>query len=184
MYDWIELSLNWRATRIKTTANDIIVIPNSVVAKAIVTNHRRLSDPYLCTVGLEIDHKVAHARVIETLEAAARGSPGLSSEGAPTAHATRFAGALIAYELVFPIDDFVVSDEVQSEVISRVAEALRGLGIRIGAAPGEVRILQDAGAGVEKGAVANRTPVSAGAVGPNTLATVSAAHTVLLPQRP
>ncbi len=47
--DWITLNdtvegqiieIDWRATRVRTYANDLVVIPNSVIAKAIVTNHR------------------------------------------------------------------------------------------------------------------------------------------------
>jgi len=62
--DWITVSdqvegqvieINWRATRIKTSSNDMIVIPNSVVAKALVTNHGRLSEPHLCTIAVKVD---------------------------------------------------------------------------------------------------------------------------------
>jgi hypothetical protein len=54
--DWITMNdnvegqiieIDWRATRIRTFANDMVVIPNSVIAKAIVTNHRKLNEPYV-----------------------------------------------------------------------------------------------------------------------------------------
>jgi small-conductance mechanosensitive channel len=49
------IEINWRATRIKTSSNDMIVIPNSGVAKAIVTNHGRRSEPHLCTIAVKVD---------------------------------------------------------------------------------------------------------------------------------
>ena len=60
----------------------MIVIPNSVIAKAIVTNHRRLNDPHVCTLALKIDGTVSPAHVIEALQEAARASPGVARANA------------------------------------------------------------------------------------------------------
>lgn len=64
------LELNWRSTRLKTGSNDMVVIPNSVVAKPVVTNRSRLHEPYICTIRIKIDHIVSPLRVIEALHAA------------------------------------------------------------------------------------------------------------------
>jgi small-conductance mechanosensitive channel len=165
--DWITVTdhaegqvieINWRATRIKTGSNDMIVIPNSVVAKAIVTNHCRLNDPHLCTIRVKIDHTVSPARVIDALEAAARASSGTSPGTTPTAYACEFSDALVAYELAFAVDDFTLMAAVQSEVIRRVTDAFQSMGIQIGTPAMDVRIIQhgDAAAaeeGVAPGAV-------------------------------
>ena len=79
------MEINWRATRIKTASNNMIVIPNSVISKATITNHRRLNDPHICTVTLKIDHCVPTARVIDVLQAAARGTPGIALNTNPSA---------------------------------------------------------------------------------------------------
>jgi small-conductance mechanosensitive channel len=140
--DWITVShdvdgqviqINWRATRIKTAANDIIVIPNSVVAKAIVTNHRRLRDPRINTLAVRISSGVPAAQVIGALQAAAAGSPGLATGTTPKALACAFADGAIAYELTYEVDDYTLTCDVTSAVIARVARAFMHEGIAIGA---------------------------------------------------
>ncbi len=149
--DWITMAgtvegqiieINWRATRIKTASNDVIVIPNSVVAKAIVTNHRRLNDPYVCTIQIKISPVIPPARVLDVLQAAAASSPGISSGSKPQAYACSFSDALVTYGLSFAIDDFIQTAGVQSDVVSRVVEALRGQNIPIGAPVMDVRLIQ------------------------------------------
>jgi small-conductance mechanosensitive channel len=81
--DWITLAdqvsgqvmqVNWRATRLRTWSHDMVVIPNSVASKAIITNHSRPTGLHRCVVGLKVDLAVAPSRVIEALQAAATGS--------------------------------------------------------------------------------------------------------------
>ncbi len=149
--DWITMAdtvegqiieINWRATRIKTASSDVIVIPNSVLAKAIVTNHRRLSDPHVCTIQLKISHMIPPARVLEVLQGAAASSPGITPGSKPQAYACGFSETLVTYGLSFKIDDFIQTADVQSEVVGRVVEAFRGLNIPIGAPAMDVRLIQ------------------------------------------
>ena len=160
--DWITMNadvegevmeINWRATRIRTAANDMIVIPNSIIAKAIVTNHRRLNEPHLCTIDINIDHRIAPALVIAALQEAATNSPGLAPRSAPTAYARRFVDALVSYELSFAVDDFTLMDSVQCEVIRRVADTLQMKRIPIGTAATDVRIVQQSVGDFAKSAI-------------------------------
>ena len=148
--DWISLpdhvegqviEINWRATRIKTASNEITVIPNSVIAKAIVTNHRRLSDPYLCTLSLKIDNAALPDHVMEALQAATRGAPGVSGRNPPIALACAFVDSLVEYDLCFGVDDFALAANVRSEVIKRVVETCRNEGIHIGTSAIDVRVI-------------------------------------------
>ena len=148
--DWITVAdsvgqvieINWRATRIRTSSNDLIVIPNSLVTKAIVINHHRLNGPHACTMTLAVDQLISPARVIDALQIAASGSAGIASGSIPTARACGFADASIAYELVFAVDDFMQKESVQSEIVSRVMDAFHRLQIQIGTAAKDVRIVQ------------------------------------------
>jgi small-conductance mechanosensitive channel len=150
--DWITLpgdvegqvmEINWRATRIRTLANDIVVIPNSVVAKGIVTNHRPLNEPNVCKIGVKVDQVIAPPRVIAALKAAATGAAGTAPGSAPAAYAKAFDDTLIVYELWFAIVDFPQTAVVRSEVIARVAEALQRLSIPFGNQETAVRIVRD-----------------------------------------
>jgi len=139
--DWITISggaegrvieINWRATLIKTAANDMTVIPNSVVTKATVTNHRRRFEPHYTTIAVEVAATIPSTRVIEVLLAAANGSPGMAAAAAPLAYATGFAGARVIYELSLPIDEFTEINAVVSAAIGRVVDAFILMGVAIG----------------------------------------------------
>jgi small-conductance mechanosensitive channel len=154
--DWITLDehvegqiqeISWRATHIRTASNDIVVIPNSVIAKAIVTNHRRLGQPRWCTVRLSVDCSMATpSRVIKALETAAAGCPGIASQVVPLAHACSFRDSLIAYELYCGVVDFALVPGVQSELIARVVAEFHHQGIAIGALATDVHLVKESAA--------------------------------------
>lgn len=158
--DWITMNdnvegqiieIDWRATRIRTFANDMVVIPNSVIAKAIVTNHRKLNEPYMSSLSLKIDSAVSSARVIKALESAASASLGIASGNKPVAYACGFSDSLVTYRLYFAVESFILTSAVQSEIIIRVTDAFRSEGIQIGALPTDVRIIpNDIEAGTPK----------------------------------
>jgi small-conductance mechanosensitive channel len=139
--DWITLpdqvtgqvmQVNWRATRLRTWSHDMVVIPNSVASKAIVTNHSRPKGAHRCIIRLTVDFAVAPARVIGALKAAATGSPNIAHGTTPEAYACAFSDALVIYELAFALESFALVPGVKSEILRRVADAFQGAGIRIG----------------------------------------------------
>jgi small-conductance mechanosensitive channel len=151
--DWITMNdkvegqiieIDWRATRIRTFANDMVVIPNSVIAKAIVTNHRKLNEPHVSSLSLKIDASFSPGSVIKALELAASTSPGVASGNKPVAYACGFADSLIIYQLYFAVDSFILTTDVLSQVTIRVTDALRGQGIQLGALPTDIRIIPNA----------------------------------------
>jgi small-conductance mechanosensitive channel len=148
--DWITMDdnvegqiieIDWRATRIRTFANDMVVIPNSVIAKAIVTNHRKLNEPHISSLSLKIDASMSPASVIKALESAASASPGVAPGNKPAAYACGFADSLVIYKLYFAVESFMLTAEVLSQVTIRVIDTLQSAGIHVGALPADVRII-------------------------------------------
>jgi small-conductance mechanosensitive channel len=127
------MEVNWRATHVKTAANDVAAIPNSVVARSIVVKHRVMEE-HVCSIEISIDHVIPPGGVIAILQAAASGCAGIVSGYAPTANACRFTDSFIEYELMFLIEDYTRVASVRSEVVRRVADGFAGAGIRIGTA--------------------------------------------------
>ena len=151
--DWITMNdnvegqiieIDWRATRIRTFANDMVVIPNSVIAKAIVTNHRKLNEPHMSSLSLKIDASFSPTSVIKALESAANSSPGVASGNKPVAYACGFADSLVIYRLYFAVESFILTSEVLSQVTIRVTDTLRREGIQVGALPTDIRIISNA----------------------------------------
>lgn len=154
--DWITLhgevegevmEINWRATRMRSSVNELIIIPNSLIAKAIVTNHRPLNRPHVVTIDIEIDQSVPATRVIEVLGLAAAESPRVSRHIAPTAYACGFSDRAVAYQLCFGIDHFASLLEVRSDVIERVMKACRTGAIAIGGSALEISVVSHSAGG-------------------------------------
>ena len=158
--DWITLNggvegqviqINWRATHLKTSANEMTVIPNSVVAKATVTNHRRLNDPQIRTIDLTVDHSIAVKQVLQALETAASATIGTTPGFAPFARATGFSDGLICYRLSFGVDHFTLAQANLSVVIEQVSAEFTRLGIPIGSLAMEVRLSVPGGTAADAG---------------------------------
>jgi small-conductance mechanosensitive channel len=145
--DWISMAdvvsgqvmqVNWRATRLRTWSHDMVVIPNSIISKAVVTNHSRPLGPHRCVIRLTVDVAVAPSRVIDVLIAAASVSPMVVHGTLSQAHACAFSDSLVTYELAFAIESFALSPGARSDMMGRIADAFRGLDIQIGALPAVV----------------------------------------------
>ena len=152
------MQVNWRATRLKTWTHDAVAIPNSVVSKAIVTNHSRPKGPHRCIVRLRVDLVVPPSRVVEALKAAATGSPNIAHGTVPQAHACAFSDSLIDYELAFAIVSYAQTPSAKSEMLGRILDAFRGLDIRLGPPAMDVRIIQRGDFAVATGALCSAAP--------------------------
>jgi small-conductance mechanosensitive channel len=165
--DWITLAdqvsgqvmqVNWRATRLRTWSHDMVVIPNSVVSKAVVTNHSRPKGPHRCVIRLKVDLAVVPSRVIEALKTAASGSPDVIHGTVPQAYACGFSDSLVDYELAFAIVSFELSPGAKSAMLGRIADVFGGLDIRIGAPAMDVRIVSPGGLAVATGVLPGASP--------------------------
>ncbi len=151
--DWITLpgtvtgqvmQVNWRATRLRTWAHDIVVIPNSVAARAIVTNHSRPSGPHRCIINLKVDLSTAPSRVIEVLLQAAKTSPDVARGTEPLALACGFTDCLMEYQLAFAVESFVLAMPAKSAMLVGISAAFQQHGIGIGALAMQVQLLSTA----------------------------------------
>jgi small-conductance mechanosensitive channel len=149
--DWITLNpqvegqvieINWRATHIKTQTNDIIVIPNSVIAKSIVTNHRRFHDPYLCVLRFTVDALHGPVDVIAALRGATAAAGVAAGSGA--VYATGLGDRCVNYEVWFGVSDFANTATVRSAVVAQLYAVCRQAEYRIGAAIVDVRLMAPA----------------------------------------
>lgn len=150
--DWISLAgdvegqvieINWRATRIRTMTNTMVIIPNSVISKAVVTSHRRLLEPYFCTLEIGVDPSAASPlRVIQALKEAAASPVVAAPSSASMAFATGFSDTVVRYQLWFAINDFSRLPFIRSEVVAQVVETMARKGIPIGGPLTDIRISQ------------------------------------------
>lgn len=149
--DWIAMApniegevveINWRSTRLRTWLSELIVIPNSVLAKSVVTNHSHITRKHRCALRIPIDPSISATLVLQILEEAGNALSNPTYKPAARAYAIEVKQSLITYELNFIVDGFAHAEANRSAALVRVAEAFRSHGVPIGAVVTDVRILR------------------------------------------
>ncbi len=77
------LEINWRTTRLKTEANELIIVPNSVLGKMVVSNTNRPELPTRFEVEIELDFHLPIERCRRLLLASVKGATGVLEEPSP-----------------------------------------------------------------------------------------------------
>ena len=105
--DWIAIDgtegrvidIDWRATRLQTSQGSMIVIPNSLAAKAKITNFSRPSDMFGVSISLQVSPHVRPQIVIDALERAMQGCRILLSAPGPKVALKSSSAAGAEYEI-------------------------------------------------------------------------------------
>jgi small-conductance mechanosensitive channel len=137
--DWIRIGetegqvvdTNWRETRLKDRASNIVVIPNTVVASQTITNFSLPDRPSAITLPIKVDVLAPPAGVLGLLVEAAREAPGVLAEPAPTAFILSYDELGLAYALKFWITDYGRKPAITGEVGRIAWYKLRRRGVEI-----------------------------------------------------
>jgi small-conductance mechanosensitive channel/CRP-like cAMP-binding protein len=137
--DWVTTSaqdglvseITWRATKMRTKAGNLVVVPNSVLAKETITNYSeptRLQRLYV-EVGASYDTPPNVVKAV--IREAMRDDPEISRERATEVLLMEFAASAITYRVRFWISDFEADERVKDRVRSLIYYAFRRHGISI-----------------------------------------------------
>ena len=113
--------MGWRSTSMRTLGNNIIVLPNAVLARAVITNYARPQDRMSLDIRVGVPHGTDARRVermlVEVAEEAARDRvKGLLAEFPPSAKLIPgFGPSTLDFTLSVQIRRFVDQYQVQSE---------------------------------------------------------------------
>jgi len=128
--------ITWRSTTIRALQNNLIIIPNSKLAEAVVTNYslpeRRMS--VLVQVGVSYDSDPDHVErvLLEEAQKAAREVPGLLAEPAPFVRfLPGFGDSSLNFTLICQVAEFTDQYLVRHELHKRVLKRFRQEGIEI-----------------------------------------------------
>ncbi len=115
----------WRATRLRTKADDYIVIPNGSIAREAIINYSRPTGNHACalTIGVSYDTPPNKARRV-ILGALAEISD-VCTEPPPMVYLAAYADSAITFTIKFFIRDFARLDPIQSAVMDRLWYAFR-----------------------------------------------------------
>ncbi|WP_250516506.1 mechanosensitive ion channel family protein [Caballeronia sp. INDeC2] len=91
---------NWRATKLINGQGNLVVVPNSVAAKATIVNLNEPPSTHGVTLSLEIDPQIRPAAVLNALQLAASSSADVLDNPAPLAIVKAVRANSIDYELL------------------------------------------------------------------------------------
>jgi len=127
------LEINWRTTRLQTTDNNVIIIPNSLIGQSIVTNFSSPSSISRFELYFCFDAALPPARVIRVLLAGVKGAiapRGVEAEPEPTVRINRIVDAGVEYRIRYWIYPHNISPpRARHAVIEHVLHDLHLAGI-------------------------------------------------------
>jgi small-conductance mechanosensitive channel len=114
------VELNWRATHVRNGTNDIVVIPNSAIAKMRIQNHSSGSKRHSGSLTVVVDTMNEPEMALELLKQAAMTCPSILERPAPSVAATAFQGDRITYEIYFNASTFASTGDTRTELVTQL----------------------------------------------------------------
>ena len=130
------VGVGWRSTRIRTLANNIVVIPNAKVSESIITNYflpeRRMSLLLNISVSYRSNSRRVEEILMDEAKKAAGEIEGLLTNPAPSVRLIPgFGESSLNFTLICQVREFVDQYYVQHELRHRILERLGREGIEI-----------------------------------------------------
>ena len=149
--------IGWRSTTIRTLGNNLVIVPNSKLAQAIVTNYylpdKRL--PVQLQVGVSYDSDPRHVErvLLEIAGDVAREVPGMLAEPAPSiSWDPGFGESSLGLSLNYSVTEFAAQYGVRNQLRQRIFERFREERIRMPYPTRTVFLHNETGSGPDGGA--------------------------------
>ncbi|AYG61632.1 mechanosensitive ion channel family protein [Rhizobium jaguaris] len=138
--DWIELAdgtegrvveTNWRSTNLLTGGHNVVVLPNSVLAKQGVTNRSRPDESHQMTLTLRIAATHKPRLVEEIMLAVLQGCERIVRDPPPAVALKTIDAVAIEVELLFRVASAASRMPAQNEIIDLVYEHCKANGVSL-----------------------------------------------------
>ncbi|MEI6787555.1 MAG: mechanosensitive ion channel family protein [bacterium] len=130
-YTGMVVDTTWRATRLRTKADDYIVIPNSSIAKEAIVNFSRPTRNHGCYQVIGVSYDTPPNKAREVMLKVLAECPEVCAEPAPSVFLTGYGDFSVNFTIKFFIADFARQDPIQSGMMDRLWYAFRREGISI-----------------------------------------------------
>jgi Mechanosensitive ion channel/Cyclic nucleotide-binding domain len=114
------IQVNWRSTHLRNAANDVVVIPNSAIAKMRIQNHSAGSKRYSGSLTVAVDARNEPEFTMEILKQTGMTCPAILEQPPCTVAPTEIKGDWITYEICFSTSLFTVAGEARSQLIAQL----------------------------------------------------------------
>ena len=138
--DWIQLSdgtagrvmeTNWRSTNLLTGLNNIIVLPNSVLAKQSLTSLSRPDESHLITLGVRFSAGQRPRMVEAAMRTVLETSTRIVKDPPPAVALKAIDAAAIEVELQFRVASLVTGTSAKNEIIDLIHDQCGASGLSL-----------------------------------------------------
>ncbi len=133
------IEINWRSTRLRTSDEISIEIPNRELARVTIVNLNRPTRLHAMRIPINIDYATPPTRVKDVLLHAASNAKGVAPEPQPKVHLKNFGDYAVEYEIKFWLVDQAFYNDVCDAIRTNVWYSLQRHGIKI---PYPIRTVQ------------------------------------------
>ncbi|HEY8089543.1 MAG TPA: mechanosensitive ion channel family protein [Polyangiaceae bacterium] len=134
-YDGYVESIGWRSTHLRTLANNLVIIPNATLSKAIITNFTLPTPHVASSVRVDVPFESDLDKVEDALDDEAKRAldiPGIADAPAPSVSmAPGFIDGGVGFTISFHVRSFGDQYAVQHALRKRIAARLKREGIGI-----------------------------------------------------
>lgn len=116
--------VSWRATKIRTYNNDVVMIPNSLLSRERLEVFPS-NNPNARVLQVGIDYHFAPAMVIEVLQRAASHVEGVDGEMPCFARVAGFGDSAVTYEIKYFMRDYMMRERIDADIRKAVWYAMR-----------------------------------------------------------
>jgi small-conductance mechanosensitive channel len=126
--------ITWRSARIRVASNNVVIVPNSQLAKSVVTNYslpdRKMTISVRVPVSFDADPDEAERMLLEEADRAIGEVPGLLAEPAPLVRfSPGFGEGVLEFSVICQVESFSSQDIVQHELRKRMFKRLKREGL-------------------------------------------------------
>ncbi len=138
--DWVRIDdkvtgrireVRWRATTVVTKNGDLVMIPNGVIARSLITNFSRPTPAHRQWVMVRVHFRYPPGKVRDIVVEAVRAQGFVRAEPPPDCILWEFKDDACTYAVRYWMDDFQRDDSMDSAVRSAIWYALHRAGMEI-----------------------------------------------------
>jgi small-conductance mechanosensitive channel len=119
------VEMNWRSTHLRNGANDLVIVPNSVIAKMRIQNHSGGSRRYNGSLNVGVDSRNEPELVLETLKQAAMTCASILEQPIPSVAVVNFNADQVIYQISFSTGSIAAAGDARSQLITQLYKRAR-----------------------------------------------------------
>jgi small-conductance mechanosensitive channel/CRP-like cAMP-binding protein len=123
--------ISWRATILRTRANDLVIIPNSLISKDVVVNFSAPTRVHAILAEIGVHYRHPPAAVRHAIEEAANQTASVLKQPRVHVRTMRFDDFAITYQVKYWIKDYADLEDIKNAFMTRVWYSFSRHGIEI-----------------------------------------------------